>query len=451
MNQTKRTQYIRPLLTLAVPLILSEIINQVQMLIDRAFLGHMNKIYMSALSNVSSPVWTTMSFCFALSMGASILISQRVGAGEKDELHKYSAALLKWGNVIPVLLFLFWTFFSKQVFTVMGVSDTLMPMCLEYCRYFTPIFLIVGLEASSMVIMQTSNYTKPLVWYGVVRAGMNILLDWVLIFGHFGLPAMGIKGAAIATLIAEYAGFAYSWFIFMTSKKLHTRPSVKEILSAKISPFLSSARLGLNAALEDLTWNAGNLVLIRILNSIDDMAAGIYTIVFSIELLVVVVVNALGQGTLTLTSEAAGRKDRRKYSGVVKTAYVFSASLAVIILIVCLAVPEGIVKIFTNDSAVVTACSTYLIMMCLNLFGKFGNIIVGFGIRGSGNTMWMFITQIFGTVFVISCAYIFVNILNLGITGVFLAVIADELVRAIINTAKFGRIYGRMKKEELSS
>ena len=448
MNTKLKKSYVKPLLTLAIPLILSEIVNQLQMIIDRAFLGHVNKIYMSALSNVSSPMWTTMSFCFSLGMGASILISQNVGAGKKDELHKYSAALIKWGNVIPVILFLFWTFFSKQVFTLMGVSENLMPMCLEYCRFFSPIFLIVGLEASCMVIMQTSGYTKPLVWYGIVRAGLNIILDWVLIFGKFGMPKMGIKGAAVATLIAEYAGFAFSWIIFMTSKKLHTRPAVHDILHAKVKPFIKSAGLGLNAALEDLAWNIGNLVLIRILNSIDEMAAGIYTMVFSIELLVVVVVGALGQGTLTLTSEATGRKDSKKYMGVTLTAYIFSASLAVLILAACLVFPHQILLIFTNDEALIAACSAYLIMMCINLYSKFANMIFGFGIRGSGDTMWMFLTQIFGTIFVISCAFVFVNVLGLGIKGVFLAVISDEFVRALLNISKYIRIYRKMKKDE---
>lgn len=447
MNFKLNKKYVKPLLTLAIPLSLSEIVNQIQMIIDRAFLGHVNNTYMSALSNVTSPMWTSISFCFSLSMGASILISQNVGAGNKDEIHKYSSALIKWGNVIPVLLFLFWTFFSKQVFTLMGVSENLMPVCLEYCRYFSPIFLIIGLEASCTVILQTSEYTKPLIWYGVVRALMNILLDWVLIFGKLGMPELGIKGAAIATLIAEYVGFAFSWIVFMTSKKLDTRPSMHDILHAKAKPFIHSARLGLNAALEDLAWNLGNIVLISILNSIDELAAGIYSMVFSIELLVVVVVSALGQGTLTLTSEATGRKDKEKYLSVTLTAYIFSASLAVLILLACLIFPHQILSIFTNDKALIAGCGVYLIMMCVNLYSKFANIVFGFGIRGSGNTMWMFLTQIFGTFFVITCAYVFVNVLKLGIAGVFLAVISDEFVRAVLNISKFSRIYRKMKTE----
>ena len=84
-------QYLKKLLTIAVPIMLSNVISQLQMIIDRIFLGHFNKYYMSALGNVSSPMWTTMSFCFSITTGASILISQNVGAKNKEEVDKYAA------------------------------------------------------------------------------------------------------------------------------------------------------------------------------------------------------------------------------------------------------------------------------------------------------------------------------------------------------------------------
>ena len=75
-------KYLPGLLNIAVPIMLSNLISQLQMLIDRIFLGHVNSMYMSALGNVTSPMWTTMSFCFSIVTGASILISQSVGAGD---------------------------------------------------------------------------------------------------------------------------------------------------------------------------------------------------------------------------------------------------------------------------------------------------------------------------------------------------------------------------------
>lgn len=79
-------------------------------------------------------------------------------------------------------------------------------------------------------------------------------------------------------------------------------------------------------------------------------------------------------------------------------------------------------------------------LISINLFAKSANIVVGNAIRGSGNTIWMLITQLFGTVWVVSVALLFVFVLKLGIAGVFLAVIVDEIVRSFINLGKYLRI-----------
>lgn len=433
-------KYLRPLMVIAVPIMLSNVISQLQMIIDRIFLGQMNKLYMSALGNVTSPMWTTMSFCFSLTVGASILISQGVGAGEKDKIESYASSMIKWNNLIPLLLFFFWFFFGEYVYRAMGVSENLMPMCLVYTKWFSPIFLLIGLESSFSVILQTSNYTKPLVLFGVSRSVLNVILDWILIFGKFGFPQMGIKGAAIATTISEYAGFIISIAVTLKNPKITTMPKFSSVISAKIKPFLESAKLGVNTALEDTAWNLGNLVLIRILNSINEMAAGIYSIVFSIEILVVVVIGAIGNGTLTLSGEAKGSGDVKQLKGVCITAYAASALVSFVTLIACILFNQQILSLFTSDREIITGCGIYLILVCLNFYGKAGNIIIGNGIRGSGNTKWMLGTQIFGTGLVISLGMLFVFVFKWGITGVFVAVIADELTRAFINFFKLRSI-----------
>ena len=148
-------EYLRRLLAIAVPIMLSNLISQLQMLIDRIFLGRANNLYMSALSNTTSPMWTTISFCFSLAAGASILISQSVGADDRENIEEYAGALIKYNNIVPMFLFFFWLFGSEFVFRFMGVSDNLMPMCLSYARFYAPVFLLMGLGSSLNVIFLT--------------------------------------------------------------------------------------------------------------------------------------------------------------------------------------------------------------------------------------------------------------------------------------------------------
>lgn len=440
-------QYMRRLLILAVPIILSNIISQLQMIVDRIFLGHADSMYMSALGNVTSPVWTTMSFCFSLVMGASILISQSVGAGEKENVEEYAGAMIKYNNIIPVLLFFFWMFFPEPVFRLMGVSENVMPLCLSYVRWYSPVFLLIGMGGSLSVILQTSNYTQPLVVYGLLRSGINIFLDWVLIFGKFGMPAMGIQGAALGTGIAEYLGAVYIFIVFIKSKKLITRPSFSAVRKSHFKTYFKSAKLGVNVALEDFAWNVGNLILIRILNSINELAAGIYTIVFGVEVLAIVVVGAVGSATMTITSEATGKKDLSQYKGVCICAYGLCLIVAAVMIICGFAFPEQILALFTKDASIIKTSGIYLLLVGINLLSKSANIIVGNAIRGSGNTKWMLYTQIFGTVWIVSVASFLVYVCRLGILGVFLAALIDEAVRALINLWKYLRIVKNCKAE----
>ena len=436
-----KTEYKNKLVKIFVPIMLSNLIAQIQMLIDRIFLGRMDILFMSAVGNATAPMWTTMSFVFSLSMGASILISQSVGEKNIEKAKDYAASMIKLHNFIPVLLFFFWTFGSPFVFRLMGVSENVMKPCVTYTRLYAPVYLITGLWASYSVVFQTSNYTKPLVTYGIIRSVLNIILDYLLIFGKFGFPRMEIAGAALGTTIAEYAGAIYLLYITISKKeKFFTSPGLKRILGAKIKPYLTSIKLGFPSACEDLLWNAGNLCIIRILNTINEKAAGIYSMVFTVEILFVVVIGAIGNGTLTLTGEATGAKDVKLYRNVVKTAVKWSFLVAAFALIFVSIFPRLTLSLFTTDKEVIEMSVIYIILVAANLFGKSGNIIIGSGIRGYGDTKWMFFTQALGTVGVVGLACLCVFVFKLGMLGVFIAVLCDEAVRALINFVRFLRI-----------
>lgn len=169
---------------------------------------------------------------------------------------------------------------------------------------------------------------------------------------------MEIAGAALGTTIAEYVGALYLVYVTIAKKnKFFTRPDLKRIISSKVAPYLKSIKLGLSSACEDLLWNIGNLCIIRILNTINVIAAGIYSMVFTLEIIFVVVIGSLGSG-----------------------------------------------------------------------------------IRGYGDTKWMFFNQALGTVGVVALACICVFVFKLGMLGVFIAVLCDEAIRAVINFIRFLRI-----------
>ena len=311
--KSSNKQYGKRLLILAFPIIMNNIIAQLQMIIDRIFLGHANDLYMSALGNVSSPVWTTMSFCNSLVMGASILISQSVGAKKREDIGEYAGAMLKYNNIIPIFLCFFWMIFPKPVFMILGVSDNVMPLCLGYVRWYAPLFLLTGLGGSLGVILQTSNYTKPLVVYGCVRSGLNIFLDWMLIFGNLGMPALGIKGAAIATVLAQIIAFVICW-IYMIKRYELLRLSGDDFKEPQPQMIQSMLSAGLSMGFMSSLINIGSLTLQTAINKLGQNIIVAHTAARKISEMFMIMFTVFGQTMATYCGQnlGAGRIDRIK-------------------------------------------------------------------------------------------------------------------------------------------
>ena len=440
----EKKNYYKRLLLIAVPIMLSNIISQLQMIIDKIFLGRLDITCMSAVGNATSSMWTTMNTMFSLTVGATILISQAIGEGDDKKAQNITNSLFLYNNFLAIFWFVFWLFGSRFVFTLMGVSENIMGMTVDYAVYYAPVFLLCGLGASVSSVLQACEKTKIMVLYGVVRSGLNIVLDYALIFGHFGMPRMEVKGAALATTIAEYVGDVVILVYFIAAKDIPLKPKLKDVFVAKVRYYIDSIKLGIPTCLEDFAWNFGNLFLIAMLNQVSDSAAGIYSIVFSVECIPVVVFGALGNATLTLSGQETGKKEYSQIKSIVRNSMVMCISVATFILVMFICFPQTILSWFTSDESVIVASAVYLLIMGCNLFPKSANIIVGSGIRGYGDTKWMLLTQVFGTCFVVIASATLIMGLHLGMIAVFFVIISDETIRCAINYIKLRHVTARV-------
>ena len=443
--------YIKRILAIAVPIMLSSLISELQMMIDRIFIGKLSLDCMSAVGNASTPMWTTMNVIFSFTTGATIIVSQAYGAGDIDKAKKTLASLFKYNNVIAILMFLFWLLYPQVAFRIMRVDESIMGMAVDYAKFYSPIFILTGIGASVSCMLQASQKTKIMVWYGLTRSLANVALDYVLIFGHFGFPAMGVKGAALATAIAEFAGDLVVLVYVLVSKNLELKPSFSQIIKAEFLPYLRTLKFGGPAALEEFAWNLGNLYLIIMMNEISKEAAGIHSIVFGVELIAVAIVCAIGNATLALSGYETGKNNVHGVWDVTLSSLILSGAIAAFNLLLFVLFPEPILDMFTEDATVLALAPLYLLIVGIDLFPKSGNIIIGSAIKGYGDPAWMLMTQLFGTVFVISASSVMILILHMGIVEIFVMVVVDETLRIILNYWKLCRIRRKAKSPAVPS
>lgn len=429
----EKKEFRKRLLAISIPLMLNNVISQLQLLIDKIFLGRLDISRMSAVGNATAPLWTTMSVMFSLSVGAAIIASQAVGADNDKKAKDVIASLFKYTNIFAFVLFVIWFFFAKPIFKVMGVSEEIIDMSVNYVKIYSPALLVMGIGNGISILLQMCEKTKIIAFYGFVRSGINIVLDYVLIFGKLGFDRMEVNGAALATLIAEILGGVVILLYVIISREIRLKPTIKEIIRAKFGLYFESVKLGLPTACEDFAWNGGNVYLIAMLNHISMEAAGIYSIIFGVECIPVAIMAALGNATLTIAGQETGKGNEKGIMQVAKISVCWTFILNAIILVFFLLFPEVILSWFTTDKNVILAATVYLAIVGVDLFPKSLNIIIGSGVKGYGDTKWMLGTQIFGTIYIVGMSTFLVLVLHVGMTALFWLVVSDETIRCTIN------------------
>jgi len=442
-NDVKK--YFNKIVLIALPIIVQGLIFQLQTLINRAFLGNLKSEYLSVLGNVTFPYFTTISIMFGISIGTTIVVAQNIGAKKMKEAKAYSEASIGYNLLLSTILFFIWFFFSKKIFSILGVDNILIDYCVSYIQILSFSLIIFGVDTSIQSILLGIGLTKPIMYSGICKVILNILLDWVLIFGKLGFPELGLRGAALSTTISNIIATGILIAYIFISKKLPFKFSLKEIVKARWEKYRDVIKVGIPAGFEQFAWHFANLFLIRALNSISNIAVGIYTLTFGMEVLVFCFYTGIGKSTLTLIGHKTGERNEKEVKNIMNVSIIYNIFITSIFGLSFILFPEQILSIFTNDKLIIEKAAFFLIVTSFILFPKSLNAVVGNGIRGIGDTKWMLYTQLFGTGFIIITSYTLIFFLKVGIIGIYITLFSDELIRSILNLIRFYK----MKKQTI--
>ena len=199
MNTSRRKQ----ILQLALPLILQQLCLQMQLWIDRAMLGHLNAAFFSAIGNASIPYHMITAAITAVCGGTAILVAHSIGAKDPARAQEVSEASFLGSTLLSCAAFVIFFFGSDSLFRIMGVQPPILEYSVQYIRILSVSLLVLGPAATATSILQGLGLTKIIMITGIAGNLLNILLDWLLIFGKLGFPALGIRGAALATVLAN--------------------------------------------------------------------------------------------------------------------------------------------------------------------------------------------------------------------------------------------------------
>ena len=423
----------RHVLKLALPIVATNILSRGPAIVDTAFIGHIGPSELAAVGLAQLFVFAMQSFTHALGVAVTVIVAFRTGekklVARRNDADNNFAISLVIGLILSSIAF----HFSGTAGMFMGVSGEVHKFLLDYTGIFFYFFTFKLLNFFLASIFQGSGDSKtPLLVIGSLNI-LNLLLDYGLIFGKFGLPEMGVKGAALATGIAETSGAV---ILYLLAVK-HGLLSLGIKLPA-VEPTRKFARLGLPVLGERLIGIAMQFFFARMVIAISITAYAAHQMGVNIEMVSLLSGFAFMQATTALVGQNLGADDPERARMLVRKASFISLLIMTTFAITLLAVPEFWVKLFTNDPGVIDYAKRFLIYGSIcQPFMAIALVYAG-ALRGAGETRYvMFVSLIGAWATRIPFAYLFGYALGFGLDGLWAFMPVDWAVRMILYYKRF--------------
>lgn len=418
---------------LAVPLAFGFIINAIYSWTDMYFVSRLGDDATAALGFADQLNFLIFTFGSGFSIGSGIVIARRMGERRERQASVIATQaftfMALYSTAIAILLY----FLIPAIFRVCGIQGQVLSLATLYMST-----LLIGLPGNLLTfqantsIRSTGNTIFPMIVL-IISGVMNALVDPVLIFGLFGMPKLGIQGAAISTSLAMWVSAIIS-MIYLYRGKLGIRlyrPSLRFDWGV-IGTIFS---IGVPASLQGMAVSSSRVIIISIANVFGTAAAAAYTIGLKVDMLVFTPIFAAGIAIETLVSQNIGarRYDRVKRFRSTALRHLSGVIVAMGLGIFLLAAP--LARVFTSDPAVIDLTVHYLHVA---VFGYLFFVIGQTGTRslsGAGHSlrsMMIVMTMLF--LGQIPMAYALSHYTPLRETGVFLAVTLGYLIFAVAGT-----------------
>lgn len=355
--------------TLALPSMVAQIVNVLYNIIDRIYIGHISGTGNIALTGVGVTLPLIMiitAFSSFVGMGGAPLAAIKLGAKDKEGAEKIMGSSMAMLILFAVVLTILFMIFKEPLLYMFGASENSIIYANSYISIYLcgTFFVMMSLGLNPYISCQGNALIAMLsVMIGAVS---NIILDPILIFG-FG---MGVKGAALATIISQ--GLSAVWVVsFLRSKKSVIKIKKKNVkVDKKISFAIIS--LGISPFIMQSTESLVAIVLNSGLQKYGgDIYVGSMTIMMSVLQLIVTPINGFTQGVQPIISYNFGAGNNERVKGTFKILLCTSTLISLTACVSSIVFPEMFVRMFNNDAELISLASKMMpIFLCgMSIFG----------------------------------------------------------------------------------
>ena len=429
------------ILRLAWPVIVEQALNTLTQVVDMMMVGRLGAAAVTAVGLSIQPLLFALAIGISISVGTTALVARFIGAGDEEEAGRTLQQSLLSVGVLTIIVSIIFFLLAEQVVSFMGAEAEVIPLGTTYIRILVPglMFMFVGFVLTSA--LRGAGDTKTPMKVNLVLNIINVFGNYVLIFGRLGFPEMGLNGAALATTFARsLTGVVLFIYVFKPTAAVTVLK--KNFFIPDIQRIRRILNIGYPAALEQLVMRTAQILFVRVVAGLGTVAFAAHQIAINVESISYMPGIGIATAATTLVGQNLGaeRPGQAERSG--HQAWQLGALIMGVMALLFFFIPDLLMRLYTDDPAIISQGALALRIVAFAQIPMGTQFIYAGGLRGAGETRSVFYsTAISSWIGRLGMAYIFIEFLDMGLAGAWLAMVIDWSMRGgyVFYRFKLGR------------
>ncbi len=434
-----KKEYVMKTLDMAWPAILESFFAAFAGLVDSLMVSSLGAHAVAAVGLTTQPKFMGLSLFFAANVSISALVARRKGQDKKEDANRIFVTFLSFVVIAAVILSIVFVAAADPIIRLCGSEAQTHDMAVEYFQIVMGGMIFNCIQMGVNSAQRGAGNTRITMRTNLVSNSVNIVFNYLLIQGHFGFPALGIRGAAIATVLGTVVSSIMS---LLSVWKQDNFVSIPYILRNKIHPawesFVSIVKVGYSVFAEQLLMRLGFMMTAIMAAGQGTAAMAAHQVGMNIMGLSFSFGDGLQATAVALIGYSLGAKKPEMAKEYGRTCRMLGNCISVVLAVVYFFGAHWLYSLFFAEEDIVAIGVSIMHVIIFVVLLQIAQVIYMGCLRGAGDTLYTAIAstisvtliRTFGSWF---CCYV----LGWGIIGIWMGVVADQLSRFIFASVRF--------------
>lgn len=440
MTLTRDSSFYKSIFSISLPIATQNLITFAISMVDTIMLGRLGEISLSASAIGNNIFFILAVIIFGVGSASSVMGAQYFGKKDIKSIHKIMAIMYR----ICLLLAIFFTFisffFSKQLISIFTYDKLVIVEGATYLRIISLGYILYALTSCTITILRSVKTIKISLLVYSVALVVNIFLNWVLIFGNLGFPALGVAGAAIATVLSRCSEILVI-LIFMSKFESKIKFKFKHLKLLDKVMFKDFIKVSTPIILNEFFWAIGSSMICIIVARMGTNVVAANSINNVVNQFATLFIHGLSSASSVIIGNTVGEGDKKKVMEYANTICILSIFMGILAgLTIYFLRPIAVNLYNISDDTKAIACEIMIATSIVSIFRALSaNILMGI-LRGGGDNRFVFLLEMSFLWFIaIPLGFIAAFVLKLPIVLVFLIIRSDEILKSFIGAFRVAR------------